>query len=518
MLKRSIWLSACAVCLSAVVSFLAGAEQRVKARITAGALRVKVGECVLFDGRGSTPGNSMQMHALYWDFNDRDQVNVNAMGDTVSHCFNHTGAFTVRLTVENELGERDQAEVAVEVLPDENSGPSITDNFEGGRTGLFLSTEETFAFRLEWGNQFYFRIDNAAGRQISLRIFGYGPKRKVPLSVTPYQDDFTFNEDFQAMVNTDYQNPNWEVLTDAEYSYNPEDESMLIRFTPQAESVYLAWASPYTMRNLNAFIERWEDHPDFYLHPIGLSVEGRPLYQITISDSKTDDSEKKVIWITGIQHGYEMAAGPVCEGLAETLLAPGDSAAELRERFVYHLVPMVNPDAVARGGYRYNMHDVDLNRNWDDLKLSPWDREIGEPEVAAVKRAVRNWVDGGGGLDMFFDFHCLTVLSKNLLMIMATPDSIPSKVAEAQERFVRDFFSKRYVWRVSKGSSTGGASSMISDLYVESTGVLSFTSEHCLGRIQPKDKPMVRATPALWKVLGADYVKTIREYFESTVD
>ena len=56
---------------------------------------------------------------------------------------------------------------------------------------------------------------------------------------------------------------------------------------------------------------------------------------------------------------------------------------------------------------------------------------------------------------------------------------------------------------------------MISDLYAESTGVLSFTSEHCLGRITPKDKPMVRSTPALFKKLGADYVETIREYFDS---
>ena len=311
MLRKSASLTAAIILLSAVVSCLAGAQQQVKARITAGTLRVKVGEMVHFDGRASTPGPSARMHALFWDFNDMDQVDVDAMGDTVSHCFNHTGAFTVRLTVENHLGERDQAEISVEVLPDADIGPSITDNFEGGRTGLFLSTDETFAFRLEWGNQFYFRIDNARGTPISVRIYGYGPKRKLPLSVTPYPEDHSFNKNFQAMVNTDYQDPRWEILTRADYTYNPDDEALLIRFTPQAKSVYLAWASPYTLRSLNAFIERWESHPDFYLNQIGLSVEGRPLYQITISDSEVEDSEKKVIWITGTQHAYEMAAGPV---------------------------------------------------------------------------------------------------------------------------------------------------------------------------------------------------------------
>ncbi|MBN2287806.1 MAG: succinylglutamate desuccinylase/aspartoacylase family protein, partial [Candidatus Glassbacteria bacterium] len=339
--------------------------------------------------------------------------------------------------------------------------------------------------------------------------------RLLPPSVTPYGDDYTFDDSFRVMVNIDYQHPQWEVLTGAKYSYDPETESILIRFTPQAESVYLAWASPYTMRNLNMFIERWEDNPDFYLEPIGLSVEGRPIYRITVSDPEVPDSEKKVVWITGTQHAYEMAAGPVCEGLVETLLAPGDSAAELRRRFVYHLVPLINPDAVARGGYRYNMHDIDLNRNWDDFKLSDWDSEVSEPEVAAVKRAVDDWVAGGGGLDMFFDFHCLTVLERNLLMIMATPDSIPARVVEEEERFARDFFSKRYVWRLSKDSSTGGACNEISGLYAAQTGVLSYTSEHCLGMVARAGQSPVRATPDFWKALGRDYALTIREYFDS---
>jgi Zinc carboxypeptidase/PKD domain len=518
MFKKAISTTAAVLLFSAVSCSLFGAQEKIKARIKAEALRVKVGEQVKFDGRASTPGNSKEFHALYWDFNDMDQVDVDAIGDTVSNSFNHTGSYTVRLTVENHIGERDQAEVSVEVLPDIDTGPSITDYFEGGKTGVILNTDETFAFRLEWGNQFYFRVDNAKGSRISLRIYGYGPKRLIPLSVSPYQDDYAFNDSFQVMVNTDYQNPDWKVLAGAEHIYNPEDESLLIRFTPQAESVYLAWSIPYTLRNLNAFIERWEDHPDFYLSPIGLSVEGRPLYHITISDSEVPDDKKKVIWITGTQHGYEMAAGPVCEGIAEALLAQGDSAAELRRKYVYQLVPLVNPDAVARGGYRYNMHDVDLNRNWDNLKLKPWDNEISEPEVAAVKRILDEWVADGGGLDMFFDFHCLTALSGSLLMIMAGQDSIPPEIAREEERFMNDFFSRSYVWRLSKNKSTADACGMVSDYYAESTGVLSFTSEHCIGWVTKKGQPKQRSTPAFWRELGRDYVKTIRDYFDSTTE
>ena len=71
---------------------------------------------------------------------------------------------------------------------------------------------------------------------------------------------------------------------------------------------------------------------------------------------------------------------------------------------------------------------------------------------------------------------------------------------------------------ISKNSSTGGACGAISEMYAESTGVLSFTAEHCLGRITPKGKPMVRAAPELWRALGADYVRTIKEYFDSIAE
>jgi hypothetical protein len=417
--------------------------------------------------------------------------------------------------VENEQGERDEASVSIEVLPDTDSGPAITDNFQGGKSGLFLDSRETFAFRLEWGGQFYFRIDNCKNKPLSLKIFGYGPNRNQLESVTPYLDDYSFDEKFTLMYSTDYQKHDWQPLTDAEYAYDEKSASITVRFTPAEAPVYLAWATPYTMRHLESFIDRWEDDPRFSWNTIGLSVEGRPIYAITVTDPATDNNDKKSVWITGTQHAYEMAAGPVCEGIVETLLEGSDSARAVLKNYVYNLVPIVNPDGVMHGGYRYNMHDIDLNRNWDEEAPNDWDSEVSEPEVACVKWAIEDWVSTGGSLDMFFDFHCLTALSRNLLMIKAAPDSIPSAIAEEQDRFVRDFFAKKYFWRISETTSIGSANAYISYIYAARTGVLSFTSEHALGSITPAGGELVRSTPALWRKLGADYVWTIREYFDS---
>jgi murein tripeptide amidase MpaA len=64
------------------------------------------------------------------------------------------------------------------------------------------------------------------------------------------------------------------------------------------------------------------------------------------------------------------------EGITEALLEDSDSAKAVRSKFIYQIVPLMNPDAVHRGGYRYNMHDVDLNRNWDNEQKDPWDRPL----------------------------------------------------------------------------------------------------------------------------------------------
>ena len=509
-------VSASAVVFLVISSLALLAEEgEIKAKIDASKLRVTLGEPVFFDSNASVPGEDAEFVGFYWDFNDMDQVRVDRQGRRVSHIFNKTGAYTVKLTVENNRGERDEASVSIEVLPDTESGPVITDNFQGGKTGLFVDSKETFAFRLEWGGQFYFRIDNCKNVPLSLKIFGYGPNRKQLNSVTPYTDDYSFDEKFTLMYNIDYQKHLWQPLTDAEYTFDQNSASITVRFTPATESVYLAWAAPYTMRHLESFIDRWENDPRFSCTTIGLSVEGRPIYAITITDPDTDNQDKKVVWITGTQHAYEMAAGPVCQGIVETLLEGSDSSRAVLKQCVYHMVPLINPDGVAHGGYRYNMHDIDLNRNWDHEALNDWDSELSEPEVASVKRAIDEWVSRGNRLDFFFDFHCLTALSKNLLMIKAAPDSIPSEIAAEQDRFVREFFAKKYFWRISESKSIGSANGYISDLYAARTGVLSFTSEHALGFITPAGGELVRSTPAHWRKLGADYVWTIKEYFDS---
>ena len=56
------------------------------------------------------------------------------------------------------------------------------------------------------------------------------------------------------------------------------------------------------------------------------------------------------------------------DGLLSQLTGPADDALcrRLRGQFVWHVIPMLNPDGVAAGNYRCSLAGCDLNRQWAD--------------------------------------------------------------------------------------------------------------------------------------------------------
>jgi murein tripeptide amidase MpaA len=70
----------------------------------------------------------------------------------------------------------------------------------------------------------------------------------------------------------------------------------------------------------------------------------------------------------------------------------------LRDRFVFKIVPMLNPDGVVIGNYRCSLSQNDMNRQW----VAPQQRLY--PENHAVKSMMKKTLESR---DIFFycDFH-----------------------------------------------------------------------------------------------------------------
>jgi len=63
-------------------------------------------------------------------------------------------------------------------------------------------------------------------------------------------------------------------------------------------------------------------------------------------------------------HPGESGASFIIEGLLEFLISDEPTAQTLRDRYVFKIVPMLNPDGVIVGNYRCSLSGHDLNRQY----------------------------------------------------------------------------------------------------------------------------------------------------------
>ena len=89
---------------------------------------------------------------------------------------------------------------------------------------------------------------------------------------------------------------------------------------------------------------------------------------------------KKVVLISGRVHPGEVTASHGVHGLISFLLSSDTRAIQLREHFIFFIVPMLNPDGVSRGHSRLDQYGNNLNRCYNDP-----DPES-QPTVLALRR------------------------------------------------------------------------------------------------------------------------------------
>jgi len=123
-----------------------------------------------------------------------------------------------------------------------------------------------------------------------------------------------------------------------------------------------------------------DDLPDAGKHPPRHFI-GRPL-----------------IFLSARVHPGETPGQFAFLGLMRFLLSADPRARELRERFVFKLVPMLNPDGVARGHHRTNSRGLDLNRCYTNPNYEEHEG------VWLTKRILSHWA-AQKRLLMVVDFH-----------------------------------------------------------------------------------------------------------------
>ncbi|MCC7342573.1 MAG: hypothetical protein IT170_15935 [Bryobacterales bacterium] len=194
-----------------------------------------------------------------------------------------------------------------------------------------------------------------------------------------------------------YDNLHWRYFDKTEWLEKPS--RIRVKFKPEGERIWIARTPPYTLAQLDSLLRSIEGRRWVTVREFGRSVQGRPLQQITITDPGVPVEKKKTVWILARQHAWESDTSWVFEGAARFLSGADPAAADLRRRYVFQMMPTLDPDGIAAGGVRFNRNGYDLNRNWDveDARLMP--------EIAATRKAVESWIAEGHSIDFFLTIH-----------------------------------------------------------------------------------------------------------------
>ncbi len=131
------------------------------------------------------------------------------------------------------------------------------------------------------------------------------------------------------------------------------------------DTVYFAYSYPYTYTMMrNHVTALTAEHPNTVkTSTLCMSVLGNELPLLSISDFASS-SPKQYAVVSGRVHPGETPASWMMLGLIDFLVSAHPIAVQLRRRFVFKVIPMLNPDGVINGNLRCNMNGFDMNRCW----------------------------------------------------------------------------------------------------------------------------------------------------------
>ncbi|XP_044750070.1 cytosolic carboxypeptidase Nna1-like isoform X2 [Coccinella septempunctata] len=177
-----------------------------------------------------------------------------------------------------------------------------------------------------------------------------------------------------------------------------------VSFPHDGDTVYFASCYPYTYTNLQNYLWQLSNHPvrsSFTtLRLLCKSLAGNNVDYLTITSPPEEDEvrKKRAIVLTARVHPGETPSSWMMKGIIDYLTSDCVAAKELRDKFIFKIVPMLNPDGVIVGNNRCSLSGKDLNRQYRTVMREAY------PSIWYTKLMVRRLIEECG-VSMYCDLH-----------------------------------------------------------------------------------------------------------------
>jgi len=292
----------------------------------------------------------------------------------------------------------------------------ITSNFDSGN--IVVKSIKDFSADLEirkdsnsdFFQWFHFRAHGVKGQQLQFAITNANQSSYVD-GWKGYQTVASYDKEEWFRIPTQYEN-----------------EQLNFQLESEFDTVYFAYFAPYSYERHLALLHSAQLSPLCSMSHLGLTVDGRDLDMLTIGE---DSSNKKVAWVIARQHPGESMAEWWMEGFIARLLDEDDAMARaLLDKYVFYVVPNMNPDGSVRGNLRSNASGANLNREWAEPTLNK------SPEVYYVLEKMKQT-----GVDLFLDVHGDEAIPYNFL---AGNEGIPKygdRLHSLEQKYIEAFLA-----------------------------------------------------------------------------
>lgn len=193
---------------------------------------------------------------------------------------------------------------------------------------------------------------------------------------------------------------------------------------------YFAYCQPYTYSDLQRYLSSLKidlyrsKHCRVKVLCYTLAGNNCNLLTITAPTSTPEDLNNRIVIIfTARVHPGETNSSWIMEGIIDYLTSDNEQAIELRSKYIFKIIPMLNPDGVINGNYRTSLAGVDLNRFWckpDKFK---------HPTIYHVKEMISNMNKRSKKIGLILDLHGHSK-KQGIFLYSCIPDKSISKYSQ----------------------------------------------------------------------------------------
>ncbi len=139
--------------------------------------------------------------------------------------------------------------------------------------------------------------------------------------------------------------------------------------------IYFSYCFPYTYTTLQDYLYSLSINPlnknKLKFSKLNRSISGNPLdllYITNFNSSWKEIDNRPIVIFTSRVHPGETVGSYVIEGVINSLLDEKNN--HLLKKYLFKIIPMLNPDGVINGCYRNNLLGKDLNRLWSEPRTN----------------------------------------------------------------------------------------------------------------------------------------------------